>query len=144
MTQGTQTGALWQPRGGERVGGRLQGEGTHVCLWLIHADVRQESNKHCKSSYASIKSEFKFLKKMDCREVAEEHSVKSEGGWGPLTRDQEEAGEASGTSSCVSRWSETQVCSAPSAEVSRVTEGGSWRSVLCCLPSGMPSSSESS
>lgn len=50
---------------------------------------------------------------MDCREAAEGHSVKSEGGWGPLTRDQEEAGEASGNSSCVSRRSETQVCSAP-------------------------------
>ena len=76
--------------------------------------------------------------------MAEEHSMKSEGGWGPLTRDQEEAGEASGKSSCVSRWSETQVCSTTPAEVSRVTEGGSRRSVLCCLPCGMPSSSESS
>ena len=84
-----------------------------------------------------------FLK-IDCKEVAEGHSMKPVGGWGPLTRNQKEAGEASGNSSCVSRWPETQVRSATSAEVSRVTKGGSWHSLLCSLPCGIPSSSESS
>ena len=43
---------LKQPRGagrGGEVGGRLMREGTHVHLWLTHADVWQKSNQYCKA-----------------------------------------------------------------------------------------------
>ena len=54
MTQGTQTGALWQSLGW---GGRWEagwGEGfgrerTWECLWLILADVWQKTTKFCKA-----------------------------------------------------------------------------------------------
>ena len=36
MSQGTQTGALYQPGG---VGGRFKREGIYVYLWLIHVEV---------------------------------------------------------------------------------------------------------
>ena len=54
MTQGTQTGALSQPRGVGKggkweVGGRLKREKTDVHLWLIHADVWQKSNQYRKA-----------------------------------------------------------------------------------------------
>ena len=41
MSQGTQTGALYQPRGvGWGGDGReVKEEGTYVHLWLTHADV---------------------------------------------------------------------------------------------------------
>ena len=38
MSQGTQTGALYQPRG-VRWGGRFKRQGAHVYLWLIYIDV---------------------------------------------------------------------------------------------------------
>ena len=47
MTQGTQTGVLWQPRGigwGGR-GRRLKREGTHVYLWPTHVDVWERPRK---------------------------------------------------------------------------------------------------
>ena len=49
-TQGTQTGALWQQRGGMgwKVGGRFKTVGTHVYVWLIHVDVRQKPTQYCK------------------------------------------------------------------------------------------------
>ena len=42
MSQGTQTGFLYQPRGvgwGGRWGGRFKMEGTYVYLRLIHVEV---------------------------------------------------------------------------------------------------------
>ena len=41
MSQGTQTGALYQVEAwdGEGDGGRLEREGTYVHLWLIHVEV---------------------------------------------------------------------------------------------------------
>ena len=41
MSQGTQTGALYQVEAwdGEGDGGRLKREGTYVHLWLIHVEV---------------------------------------------------------------------------------------------------------
>ena len=40
MSQGTQTGALYHPRGvGWEMGGSFKGEGTYVYLWLIHVEV---------------------------------------------------------------------------------------------------------
>ena len=49
MTQGAQTGTLWQPRGVEW-GGRWK-EGSrgrrHIYLWLIHADIQQKLTQYC-------------------------------------------------------------------------------------------------
>ena len=58
-SQGTQTGALYQPR---RVGGggdrRETQEGeTYVYLWLIHVDVWQNSTKFCKANIFQLKNE---------------------------------------------------------------------------------------
>ena len=41
MTQGIQTGALWQSRRvgwGGRLGGKFKREGTYVYLWLIQVN----------------------------------------------------------------------------------------------------------
>ena len=58
MTQGTQPGALWQPRevgrGGRWEGG--SGEGAYV--YLIHVDVWQKSNQYCKSIAHQLKINF--------------------------------------------------------------------------------------
>ena len=42
MAQETQTGALYQPRGGgmgREMGGRFKRKGIYVYLWLIHVGV---------------------------------------------------------------------------------------------------------
>ena len=41
MSQGAQTGALFQPRGvgWREMGGRFKREGTYTYLWLIHVEV---------------------------------------------------------------------------------------------------------
>ena len=51
MTQGTQTGALWQAEGWE-VGGSF---GTWVYLWLILVDVWQKTTKFCKAIILQLK-----------------------------------------------------------------------------------------
>ena len=33
---------------GREVGGRIRREGTHVCLWQIHADIWQRPSQYCK------------------------------------------------------------------------------------------------
>ena len=38
---------------GKEVGGRFRREGTHVCLWLIHSDVKQKPPQY--SNYPPIK-----------------------------------------------------------------------------------------
>ena len=52
MSQETQTGALYQPRGvgwgGRREGGSKV-KGIYVYLWLIHVEVRQKTAKFCKA-----------------------------------------------------------------------------------------------
>ena len=47
MSQGSQTGALYQPRG-VGWGGRLKREGKYAYIWLIHAEVSQKAPKFCK------------------------------------------------------------------------------------------------
>ena len=37
------------------VGERFKGEGTYICLWLIHADVRQKPTQYCKAIIPQIK-----------------------------------------------------------------------------------------
>ena len=55
---GTQTGALYQPRGmgWEGDGWEVQREGTYVYLWLIHVDVWQETAKFCKEIILQLKN----------------------------------------------------------------------------------------
>ena len=63
MSQGTQTGALYQPRGvgdGREMGGRFKREGAYVHLWLIHVDVWQKT-KFCKAIILQLKN--KLIKK---------------------------------------------------------------------------------
>ena len=43
------------------VGGRLEREGTHVYLWLIHADVWQKPTRYCKAIILQLKIN-KFFK----------------------------------------------------------------------------------
>ena len=49
-SQGTQTGALSQPRGvgWEGDGGSFKRKGAYGHLWLIHVDVCQTTTKFCK------------------------------------------------------------------------------------------------
>ena len=57
MTQGTQTGALWQLRRagwGGRWEGVLKREGNYVYLWLIHVDKWQKPTQYY--NYLSIKN----------------------------------------------------------------------------------------
>ena len=50
MTQVTQIGTQYQPRGLERgENGRFKKEGTQVYLWLIHVDIWQKTAKFCKA-----------------------------------------------------------------------------------------------
>ena len=59
MSQETQTGALYQPRGvgwGREMGGRVKREGTFVYLWLIHVEVGQKTTKFCKAIILQFKS----------------------------------------------------------------------------------------
>ena len=51
MVQETQTGALYQPRGGvgREMGGRFKREGMYVYPWLIHVEVWQKTRKFCKA-----------------------------------------------------------------------------------------------
>ena len=43
----------WRDGVGKEVGGRFRREGTHVCLWLIHSDVKQKPPQY--SNYPPIK-----------------------------------------------------------------------------------------
>ena len=54
MTQGTQTGALGQPRG-VGGGGRFKREGSCVYLWQIHVDVWQKPTRYCKAIILQLK-----------------------------------------------------------------------------------------
>ena len=54
MTQGTQTGALGQPRG-VGGGGRFKREGSCVYLWQIHVDVWQKPTQYCKAIILQLK-----------------------------------------------------------------------------------------
>ena len=57
--------------GGEGVGRQVQGWGTHVHLWPIHADVWQKPSKHC--NYPLIKINeliFKNKRKKKKRKIA--------------------------------------------------------------------------
>ena len=56
MTQGTQTGTQYQPRG---VGWGERREGTYVCLWLIHVDIWQKTTKFCKAIILQLKNKIK-------------------------------------------------------------------------------------
>ena len=62
MSQGTQTGALYQPRG-VGWGGRFKREGTYVYLWLIHADVWQKSTQYCRVIILQLKIKKLIIKK---------------------------------------------------------------------------------
>ena len=56
-SQGTQTGALYQPREvGREMGGRFKREGTYAHLWLIHADVWQKTTEFCKAIILQLKN----------------------------------------------------------------------------------------
>ena len=65
MSQGTQTGALYQPRGVEW-GGRWEGEGSrarehmHIHAWLIHVEVRQKTTKFSRAIILQLKNEQNF------------------------------------------------------------------------------------
>ena len=63
MSQGIQTGALYQPRGGGW-GGKWEGGSRRraiVYLWLIHVDVRQK-RKFCKAIILQLKINLIFFK----------------------------------------------------------------------------------
>ena len=40
---------------GREVEGRFKREGPRVCLWLIHADVRQKPTQYCKAIVLQLK-----------------------------------------------------------------------------------------
>ena len=40
---------------GREVEGRFKREGTRVCLWLIHGDVRQKPTQYCKATVLQLK-----------------------------------------------------------------------------------------
>ena len=40
---------------GWEVGGRFQGDGMYVYLWLIHADVWQKPTQYCKAIILQLK-----------------------------------------------------------------------------------------
>ena len=53
VTQDAHPSALQQARGGGMgwdMGGRLRREGTYVCLWQIHVDIRQKQAEYCKAN----------------------------------------------------------------------------------------------
>ena len=60
MTQGTQTGALWQPRGlGWGGGGREVPEGGHTCIPMADSCwCMAETNTILKSNYPPIKNKY--------------------------------------------------------------------------------------
>ena len=61
MTQETQIGALYQPRG-VGWGGRweeVQREGIYVYLWLNHVEVWQNVTKFCKAIILQLKNKLK-------------------------------------------------------------------------------------
>ena len=47
MIQGTQSQCSVEGWGGEKGRMPVQEEGTHMCLWPIHADVWQKSSQYC-------------------------------------------------------------------------------------------------
>ena len=61
MAQETQTGTLYQPRGGmgREIGGRFKMEGIHVHLWLTHFEFSQKITKFCKSIILQLKNKLK-------------------------------------------------------------------------------------
>ena len=63
LTQGTQgqcSVTAWRDGVTSKAGGGLRREGTHVCLWPIHDDVRQKPSQYCK---VIILHSIKYLKK---------------------------------------------------------------------------------
>ena len=63
MSQGTQIGALYQPRGvggvGREVGGKFKREGRYVHLWVIHVDVWYKRTKFCKAIILQFKNKLR-------------------------------------------------------------------------------------
>ena len=47
--------------GGEGAASRVQGEGTHVYLWLIHDEVCQKTPQYCKVIVLQLNKKFKYL-----------------------------------------------------------------------------------
>ena len=79
VTQGTHTGALWQPRGwGGMGGGRdYRREGTCVHLWLSHVDMWQGSHQYCNASILQLKINLKNKNKWK-RKKGKKRNVKQE------------------------------------------------------------------
>lgn len=50
---------------GGRWEGRFKREGTYGHLWLIHVDVQQKSNQHCKTNHQQLKNKYLKKKKKD-------------------------------------------------------------------------------
>lgn len=50
-----QTTLFKEALAGWEVGGRFKREGTYVCLWLIHLDVRQKLNQCCQAIILQLK-----------------------------------------------------------------------------------------
>ena len=75
MTQGTQTGALWQAEGwdGEWNGREVQKEGTWVYLWLILVGIWHKTTKFCKVIILQFKI---FKKNRKWGEMSEEKILK--------------------------------------------------------------------
>ena len=42
-------------------GSGVQGEGTYVCLWLIHVDVWQRPTQYCKAITSQLKKKRKNI-----------------------------------------------------------------------------------
>ena len=60
ITQGTQPGALWQPRGvgwsGRGEGGSRGREHIYTYLWLIHVGMQQKPTQQCKAIILQLKT----------------------------------------------------------------------------------------
>jgi len=56
MSQGTQTGTLYQPRRVEWGGRWEEGSRVRRRLWLIHVDVLQKTTKFCKAVILQLKN----------------------------------------------------------------------------------------
>ena len=49
---------------GKKVEGRLEREGTHVYLWLIHVDVWQKPTQFCKTIILQVRNKYFFKKRL--------------------------------------------------------------------------------
>ena len=58
--------STWRGGMGREMKGRFKMEGTYVYLWLIHAEVWQETTTFCKIIILQLKNEWIFLKKKIC------------------------------------------------------------------------------